>query len=102
MARDLAVRDVELEQRVARRQRHALDVGRVPGRHQMAAGIRFGFQVFDQFRNLVDLCAARRAPVAPLIAVHRPQLAVLVGPLVPDADAAFLQPFHVGVAAQEP
>jgi hypothetical protein len=36
------------------------------------------------------------------VAVDRPEVAVLVGPLVPDRDAAILQPAHVGVAAQEP
>src|SRR5580765_49341 len=40
--------------------------------------------------------------MAPLIAVHRPELAVLVRPFVPDRHAALLQPAHVGVAAQEP
>src|SRR5438270_13604891 len=40
--------------------------------------------------------------MAPLVAVHRAELAVLVGPLVPDRHAALLQPAHVGVAAQEP
>ena len=43
-----------------------------------------------------------RGPAAPLVAVDGPEVAVLVGPLVPDADAAVLQPLHVGVAAQEP
>src|SRR5882672_10905594 len=40
--------------------------------------------------------------MAPLVAVYRAELAVLVGPLVPDRHAALLQPAHVGVAAQEP
>src|SRR5699024_3638042 len=44
----------------------------------------------------------RSRPGAPLVAVDRAQLAVLVGPLVPDRDPAFLQPAHVGVPAQEP
>src|SRR3989442_1075424 len=30
------------------------------------------------------------------------EFAALVGPFVPDRDAALLEPFHVGVAAQEP
>ena len=37
-----------------------------------------------------------------MLAVDRAKLAVVVGPRVPDADPAFLQPAHVGVAAQEP
>ena len=40
LAGQLAVGDVELEQAVAGRQRHAVDVGRVPGGDDVAARIR--------------------------------------------------------------
>ena len=59
-------------------------------------------QVVDQLRDLVDVLAGRRGPRAPLVAVDRSEVAVGVGPLVPDRDAAVLQPLHVGVAAEEP
>src|SRR5438093_385863 len=36
------------------------------------------------------------------VAQRRAELAVLVGPLVPDRHAALLQPAHIGFAAQEP
>ncbi len=52
--------------------------------------------------DLVDVAPVGRRPGAPLVAVDRPEVAVVVGPLVPDRDAAVLQPLHVGVAAQEP
>src|SRR4051812_43709360 len=41
-------------------------------------------------------------PRPPLVAVDRAEVAVGVGPLVPDGDASVLQPLDVGVAAQEP
>src|SRR6185503_1737866 len=102
LARDAPVRDVELEEGVAGRQRHAIDVCRVPGRNDMAARIRPGGDVPDEVLDLVDFPPIGRAPVAPLVAVDRAELALVVGPFVPDRDAALLQPFHVGVAAQEP
>jgi len=52
--------------------------------------------------NLVDHPPIRRRPAAPLAPIDGTQVAVLVGPLVPDAAAALLQPAHVGLAAQEP
>ena len=55
-----------------------------------------------RFGDLVDVAAVGRLPVAPLLAVDRAEIAVLVGPFVPDADLALLQPADVGVAAQEP
>ena len=41
-------------------------------------------------------------PGAPLMAIDRAEFAIGVGPFVPDGDAAFLQPAHIGVAAEEP
>ena len=35
-------------------------------------------------------------------AVNAAEIALLVGPLVPDGDAVFVQVAHVGVAAQKP
>src|SRR6185503_7169588 len=102
LARDAPVRDVELEEGVAGRQRHAIDVCRVPGRNDMAARIRPGGDVPDEVLDLVDFPPIGRAPVAPLVAVDRAELALVVGPFVPDGDAVLLQPAHVGVAAQEP
>ena len=59
-------------------------------------------QVVDQLRDLVDVLAGRSGPRAPLVAVDRSEVAVGVGPLVPDRDPPVLQPLHVGVTAQEP
>ena len=56
----------------------------------------------DDLRDLVDVAPVRGRPGAPLVAVDRTEVAVLVGPLVPDRDAAVLEPLDVGVAAQEP
>src|SRR5204863_5563250 len=53
-------------------------------------------------RDLIDRAPFRRRPAATLRAVHRAELAVCVGPLVPDRDAALLQPADVGIASQEP
>ena len=36
------------------------------------------------------------------MAVHRAEVAVFIGPFVPDRDAVFLQVFDVGVALQKP
>src|SRR4051794_12868111 len=102
LARKLAVGDVELEQRVARGQRHAVDVGGVPRRNEVATGVGPRFKIFNQLRNLIDFSPVRRAPVAPLVAVDRAELAALVRPFVPYADAALLEPLDVRVAAQEP
>src|SRR5690606_9061793 len=48
------------------------------------------------------MTAVGRGPRAPLHAVYRAQVAVGVGPFVPDRDAALLQPADVGIAPQKP
>jgi hypothetical protein len=102
LARELAVADPELEQRVARRQRHLLELADVPGVDDDAreSGLR-------RIRSIVRLIwsigrPVRSGPGAPLPAVDRAELAALVGPLVPDRHAVLVQIAHVGVALQEP
>src|SRR6185369_7551840 len=56
----------------------------------------------DQVRDLVDVAAVCRLPVAPLLAVDRTEIAALVGPLIPDSNVALFQPLDVGVAPQKP
>ncbi len=48
--------------------------------------------------DLIDVPAVGRAPGAPLRAVDGPQVALLVGPLVPDRDLVVAQVLDVGVA----
>ena len=53
--------------------------------------------VHDQ-RDLVDRAAVRCRPGAPFGAVDRAEIAVLVRPFIPDADAVLLQVADIGVA----
>ena len=87
---------------MAGRQGHVVDIGRVPGRDDVAAAVRVGFQALNHRRNLINHPAVRRGPRAPLLAIDWAKLAVGVGPFIPDADTALLQPAHIGVAAQKP
>ena len=98
----LAVSHIELEQRVARRQLHGRHIGDVPGAHDDAARVRSVLYLVNDLRDLVDVTAGVVGPRPPLTAIHGPQVAVLVGPLVPDAHPMLLQVPHIGVALEEP
>src|SRR3954468_19775303 len=102
LAAEAPVRDVELEEAMARRQCHFVDLGRVPRTHNMAPGVRPRLDALDDTGDLIDRAALPVRPAPPLRAVNRPEVAVFVGPLVPNLDAAFLQPPHVRVATEEP
>ena len=65
-----------------------------------AVGLRL--DLLDHAVDLVDSLVVRPAPVAPLRAVDPAEVALLVGPFVPDRDAVLLEVADVGVAAQKP
>ena len=93
---------VELKQAMARRQGHLVDFGHIPCTHQVAARIGIVLEAVDQILDLVDVPAIGGRPAAPLVAVNRTQVTVLVGPLVPDGHLVVVQVLDVRVALQEP
>ena len=64
-----------------------VEVADVPGADQVPARVGVGLDRLDHPGDLVDVPAVGRRPGPPLVAVDRAELAVGVGPLVPDRDA---------------
>ena len=93
---------IELEEGVAGRQVHPVQVGYVPGAYDDAPRVGIGTDGLYRLADLVDAATPIVGPGAPLVAVDVAQVAVGAGPLVPDAYAMLLQVLHVGVALQEP
>jgi hypothetical protein len=102
LATEFSVGHVELEKGVAGREFHVFDFAHVPGAYNEAARIGVAADLVYYLRDLVDVAAVGSGPRAPLRAVNRAQIAVLVGPFVPDAYAVFLEVGNIGIAAQEP
>lgn len=102
LAAEFAVRDVELDEGMARRERHPVDFAGIPGADDVAAAVGILFEILDDAGDLIDGASLRGAPIAPLRAVDRPEVAVRIGPLVPDRDAVFLEVADVGVTLEEP
>ena len=106
LAAEPPVGHVELEQGVAGRQRHVLDLGRVPCADHHTTGVGV---VADQVEDIADLVdgairvfGSRRGPAAPLHTVHGTEVAILVRPVIPDVHVVLLQPAHVAAALEEP
>ena len=101
---------IELEQQVARWQRHLVDIGWVPGSDDVSTAVWVSPDGLHDLANLVDPLILITIPVervvatkvTPLMTVHWPKVTVLVGPLVPDTDTTLLEPADVRIAAQEP
>ena len=102
LAGKLAFHDIELEQAMAGRELHPLDFRHVPGGDDEPSRIRIAPDFLQHPADLVVGAALRTFPGAPLLAVDRAEVAVLVGPFVPDRDAMRLQIGDIGVAPKEP
>src|ERR1700738_2265735 len=87
---------------MARRKRHCRQIGGVPSGDDQTAGKGIALDFLHDIGNLVDDTPVRRLPRAPLLAIDGSEIAVLVRPFVPDADAMRLQIGDIGVAAQKP
>ena len=83
-------------------QRHFVDEGGVPGGYDEAAAVGITFDLLDNVGDLVDMPAVGGGPGAPLVAVYGAEVAVFVGPFVPDGDVVFFQVADVGVAFEKP
>ena len=83
-------------------QRHFVDKSRVPGGYDEAAAVGVAFDLLDNVGDLVDMPAVGCGPGAPLVAVYGAEVAVFVGPFVPDGDVVFFQVADVGVAFEKP
>src|SRR5256886_7142466 len=86
LARQAPGGHVELEERMAGHEPHALELTHVPGADHDAARIRVGPEPLDRLGDLVDGAPVGCRPGAPLAAVDRAELAVRIRPLVPDRD----------------
>ena len=102
LATEFAVLDIELKQRMTWCEGHEVKLGRVPCRNDKATAGGIFFDVFDDARDLIDRGAIRSAPVAPLGSIDAAEVALLIGPLVPDGDIVFPQIAGVCLAFQEP
>ena len=87
---------------MAGHQRHLVELRDVPRGDQIAARIRVVLEGIERLLDLIDVLAVRGGPGAPLHAVDRAQLAVVIRPLIPDADLVVLQELDIGLALEEP
>lgn len=102
LATEPSARDIELKQQVTWRQRHTINVGDVPCGHDQPPRMRIGADRVLHFRDLIDRAAVGRGPRSPLVAVNGTEIAIFIGPLVPDRYLVFFQPSDVRIATQEP
>ena len=102
LAGKLSFGHIELEQAVARRESHLVHLSGIPGGDEHSSRIRIVLDHIHHLCELVDGSAVWCRPGAPLVAIDRTKIAVLVGPFVPDGDTVVLEVLDVGVAGYEP
>src|SRR5437762_7871559 len=87
---------------MTRWQRHPADLGRIPCAHDESPALWIRFDLPDDVVDLIDAHAAFAAPIAPLRTVNTAEVAVIVGPFIPDRDPVFVEITNIRIAAQEP
>src|SRR5690606_3647758 len=118
LAAELPARDVELEERVAGRERDLAGLLGMPPAHDEPAALGVAADLLHHPGELIEAVllvgavgALRRAEVPPLVAIDGAELALGAaeagrllgrGPLVPDRDAGLLERPDVRLAADEP
>ncbi len=93
---------VELKQQMARRQCHLRNIGGVPSRHDQSPRIGIRANRFHNLSNLIDTPAIGRDPRPPLLAVDGAELAIIVGPFIPNCDLVLVEITNIRFSAQKP
>lgn len=102
LAAQAAIEDEELEKRVTGRERHLRDFTGIPRGHDVAPRVGVCLDLRDDAVELVDVPAIGGAPVAPLRPIDTAEIAVGVGPFIPDAHPVRPEVADVGIAGDEP
>ncbi|MEY2598027.1 MAG: hypothetical protein RLZZ142_286 [Verrucomicrobiota bacterium] len=97
-----AARHVELEKGMTGREGHLMYFAGIPRRDDQPTTVRILADLGDDVGDLVEGAPVRGPPVGPLGAIDSAEVALRIGPLVPDGDALGLEGSHVGVSAKEP
>ena len=93
---------IKLEHCMTWRQRHFFDLTHIPGRHHKTSRVRIRFDLLQHPADLINVSSVGSGPGAPLIAVNGTQVAVFVGPLVPDRHTIFVERMNVRITFQKP
>ena len=87
---------------MARGQGHQVKLAGVPSAYDESAAGGVVLDLLDDLLDLVDASAFRRFPIGPLGAVDAAEVAILVGPFIPNGNAVVVQILDVGIAFEEP
>lgn len=94
--------DIKLKKEVAGGERHPVNFAHIPRIDNHPARVGGRLNLLDHLADLINHPTIRRVPGPPLCPVHGAKFTIFVRPLVPDADAVFLQVTHVGFPMQKP
>ena len=94
--------DIKLEEDVTGRQFHSLDFAGIPSGYNQSAAVGVSTNAGNHVVDLIDGPPVRSSPVAPLGAIHAPEVAFGIGPLIPNAHSGRLERTHIGFAPKEP
>ena len=77
---------------------HLGQFSHIPGTDDEPSAIGIGFDLFDEIRHLVYFHPSCTFPAPPLFTIHRAQVAVFIGPLIPDFYIMLFQVGNIGIS----
>ena len=96
---ELSVSHIKLEQGVTWGERHLVEFTNIPGIDDDATRMGLLSDEGNGPLNLIDYLTVRTCPGAPLLAIDRTQITVLISPFIPYSHPILLKIFHIGVAS---
>ena len=87
---------------MAWRKGHLWNIGDIPSTDNQTSRIGIGPYLLLDVSDLIDALAVRALPRPPLLAINRPQFAIVIGPLIPNRYPVLLEIRDVGFPFEEP
>jgi len=94
--------NVKLEEDVAWRKCHIVQLTYVPGTNYMPPGIGVLLNRIQHLAYLVDMCPIRCRPASPLVPIYMAQLSIFIGPFIPDLYPMVVEVSCIGIAIEKP
>jgi hypothetical protein len=102
LAAQFSIGHIKLEHGMTGHERHFRQIGHIPGADDQPPAIGILLYLCNEIADLIDHLSIFSFPASPLLAIDGTEIAIGVGPFIPDPDAVFFQVGDIGLALEEP
>lgn len=102
---EFSITDIELNKSMAGCQSHLFDLARIPSGDDVAAAVGILFESLNKLCDLIDSASSGTlwpAPASPLSTIDGAEIALRIGPFIPDGDTILPEIADIGITLQKP